>query len=129
MSNEFCEMQNLLQKFWKTIMYWSDYNKFFKTYLKQDPQIFTNLHSRSWNSTFPKKKPKVVLHRQYKNVCNNLFRSELENTLSKYDFNNLDITICIYTKFLKKYIKILDKYAPLKRKYLRANYANFMNQN
>ena len=33
-----------------------------------------------------------------------------------------------YTKYLKSFPKILDKYAPLKKKYLRANPTNFMNK-
>ena len=59
----------------------SDFHKLTFTVLKQH---------------FPKQKPKVVIHRQYKNFRNDYFRIELENALLKYDFNNID-----YDNFLK----------------------------
>ena len=70
---------------------------------------------------YPKQKPKVVFYRKYKNFRNDLFRSELENELSNYDINNIE-----YDIFLGTFLKILDKYAPMKKKYLRANHATFM---
>ena len=70
---------------------------------------------------FPKQKPRVVIHRQYKSFCNDYFRIELENTLLKYDFNNID-----YDNFIKTFLTVLDKHAPIKKKYLRANLANFV---
>ena len=72
---------------------------------------------------FPKQKPKVVIHRQYKNFRNDYFRIELENALLKYDFNNID-----YDNFIETFLTALDKHAPIKKKYLRANHANFMTQ-
>ena len=59
---------------------------------------------------YPKQKPKVVFYRKYKNFCNYLFRSELENELSNYDINNME-----YNTFLRTFLKILDKYAPMKK--------------
>ena len=70
---------------------------------------------------FPNQKPKVVIHRQYKNFRNDYFRIELENALLKYDFNNID-----YDNFIKAFLTVLDKHAPIKEKYLRANHADFM---
>ena len=46
---------------------------------------------------------------------------ELENALLKYDFNNID-----YDNFIKTFVTVLDKHAPIKKKYLRANHANFV---
>ena len=66
---------------------------------------------------YPKQKPKVVFYRKYKNFRNDLFRSELENELSKYDINNME-----YDIFLGTFLKILDKYAPMKKKYLMATF-------
>ena len=68
-----------------------------------------------------KQKPKVVFYRKYKNFRNDLFRSELENELSNYDTNNIE-----YDIFLRTFLKILDKYAPMKKKYLKTNHATFM---
>ena len=70
---------------------------------------------------FPKHKPRVVIHRQYKNVGNDYFRIELENALLKYYFNNIG-----YDNFTKTFLTVLDKHAPIKQKYLRANHANFV---
>ena len=44
----------------------------------------------------PKQKPKVAIHRRYKNLRNDYFRMELENALLKYDFSNID-----YDHFVK----------------------------
>ena len=46
---------------------------------------------------------------------------ELENALLKYDFNNID-----YDHFIKTFLTVLDNHAPIKKKYLRANYATFV---
>ena len=43
------------------------------------------------------------------------------NELSNYDINNME-----YDIFLRTFLKILDKYAPLKKKSLRANHVTFM---
>ena len=83
----------------------SDFHKLTFTVLKQH---------------FPKEKPKVVIHRHYKNFRNDYFRIELENALLKYNFNNID-----YDNFIKTFLTVLDKHAPIKEKYLRANHANF----
>ena len=39
----------------------------------------------------------------------------------KYDINNID-----YDNFIKTFLTVLDKHAPIKKKYLRANHANFV---
>ena len=84
----------------------SDFHKLTFTVLKQH---------------FPKQKPRAVIHRQYKNFRNDYFRIELENALLKYDINNID-----YDNFIKTFLTVLDKHAPIKKKYLRANHANFV---
>ena len=53
---------------------------------------FSDFHKLSFTALkqrFPKQKPRVIFHRQYKNFRNNYFRKELENALLKYDFNNI----------------------------------------
>ena len=72
---------------------------------------------------FLKQKPRVVIHCQYKNFCNDYFRIELENALPKYDFNNID-----YDNFIKTFLTVLDKHAPIKKKYLQANHTTFVTQ-
>ena len=39
----------------------------------------------------------------------------------KYDFNDID-----YDNFIKTFLTILEKHAPIKKKYLGANHANFV---
>ena len=39
----------------------------------------------------------------------------------KYDFNNVD-----YNNLIKTFVNVLDKHAPLKKKYLRTNHPNFV---
>ena len=70
---------------------------------------------------FAKQKPRVVIHPQYKNFRNEYFRIELENTLLKYDFNNID-----YDSFIKIFLTVLDKHASIKKKYLKTNHDNFV---
>ena len=80
----------------------SDFNELTFTVLKQ---------------YYPKQKPNVVFYWKYKNFRNHLFRSELENELSNYDINNME-----YDIFLRTFLKILDKHAPMKKKYLWRNH-------
>ena len=70
---------------------------------------------------FPKLKPKVVNYRDYQNFQNNEFRAELDNEMSKHDLGNME-----YQHFLNIFIDILNKHAPMKQKYLRANQGRFM---
>ena len=70
---------------------------------------------------FPKLKPKVVNYRDYRNFRNNEFRAELDNEMLKRDLGNME-----YQHFLNIFIEILNKHAPMKQKYLRANQGRFM---
>ena len=75
----------------------SDFHKLTTTVLKQ---------------YFPKPKPKIVNYRDYRNFRNDEFRAELDNIE--------------YQHFLNIFIEILNKHAPMKIKYLRANQGKFM---
>ena len=70
---------------------------------------------------FPKLKPKVVNYRDYQNFRNNEFRAELDNEMLKHHLGNME-----YQHFLNIFIEILNKHAPMKQKYLRANQGIFM---
>ena len=61
---------------------------------------------------FPKQKPNIQNFRDYKRFQNNLFRSELDYELSKFDVCNLEFEL-----FLNIFIEILNKHAPIKKKY------------
>ena len=83
----------------------SDFHKLTTTVLKQ---------------YFPKPKPKIVNYREYRNFRNDEFRAELDNEILKHDINNIE-----YQHFLNIFIEILNKHAPMKIKYLRANHGKF----
>ena len=59
-------------------------------------------------------KPKI-----YKNA--NLFKEELNNELLNIDISNAELV-----EFTNTVLSILDKHAPIKRKYIRANNSAFM---
>ena len=72
-------------------------------------------------SYFPKQKSNIVSYRSYKRFRNNSFRTELDNKLLKYDLCNIE-----YQHFLNIFLDILNKHAPIKKKYISANQSNFM---
>ena len=51
---------------------------------------------------FPKKKPNIVVHRDFKKFRNDLFRLELDNELIKHDLNNIEYDHFI--NILKKHL-------------------------
>ena len=63
----------------------------------------------------------MVNYRDYQNFRNNEFRAELDNEMLKHDMGNME-----YQHFLNIFIEILNKHAPMKQKYLRANQVRFM---
>ena len=63
----------------------------------------------------------MVNYRDYQNFLNNEFRAELDNEMSKHDLGNME-----HQHFLNIFIEILNKHAPMKKKYLRANQKRFM---
>ena len=84
----------------------SDFHKLTNTVLKQ---------------YFTKPKPKIVNFRDYTNFRNDEFRADFDNEILKHDIKNIE-----YKHFLNNLIEILNKYAPMKVKYLRANQGKFM---
>ena len=63
----------------------------------------------------------MVNYRDYQNFRNNEFTAELDNEMLKRDPGNME-----YQHFLNIFIKTLNKHAPMKQKYLRANQGRFM---
>ena len=70
---------------------------------------------------FPKQKPNIQAFQDYKRFQNDLFRLELDYELSKIDVCNLE-----FDHFFNIFIEVLNKHAPMKKKYLRANQGEFM---
>ena len=67
--------------------------------------------------------PKIIKYRNYKNFHKDKFRSLFKKRLN--DFKADDITVDI---FKMTFLNVLNKFAPLKKKYLRANHSRFVNK-
>ena len=70
---------------------------------------------------FSKQKHETVFFRNYKKFDNSAFREALNRELLKYDLHNIE-----YDTFQEIIVSLLNVYAPLKKKYLRANHASFV---
>ena len=81
---------------------------------------FQKLTATALKQYFPKRKPKIVSYRDYRNFQNDEFRAELDNEILEHDINNIE-----YQHLLNIFIEILNKHAPRKTKYLRANQGKF----
>ena len=67
--------------------------------------------------------PKIIKYRNYKNVDEGKFKCLFKKRLN--DFNTDDIAVDI---FKMTFLNVLNKFAPLKKKYLRANHSRFVNK-
>ena len=70
---------------------------------------------------YKKQKPNIIHYRYYKTFSTNLFKEELNNELLSIDNNKAELA-----QFTNTALSILDKHAPIKRKYIRANDSAFM---
>ena len=70
---------------------------------------------------YKKQKPKIIHYRNYKTFNANLFKEELNNELLNTDINNAELV-----EFTSTVLSVLDKHAPIKRKYIRANNSMLM---
>ena len=71
---------------------------------------------------FKKKGRSIIQYGKYKNFSNDKFRNELnERIRSKIESSRLDI-------FVSAVLKVLSKNPPIKKRYIRANEAPFMNK-
>ena len=69
---------------------------------------------------YSKQKPKIIQCRKYKDFSNEAFMHQLEIALSR--FSQIS-----FRTFKSTVDDILQKHAPIKKRYLRANPASFMN--
>ena len=75
---------------------------------------------------YKKQKAKIIQYRNYKHFHEQSFNFKLNNELLKIDINNAE-----WKGFLKVFNffkKVIDKYAPRKQKYFRANNSNYINK-
>ena len=72
-------------------------------------------------SYFTKEDSKFIICEDYKYYNNEMFSNELENELSKIGSLTLNHDI-----FKNIFVDIINKYGPLKKKYIRANHVKYM---
>ena len=70
---------------------------------------------------YKKQKPKIIHYRNYKTFKEQLFRIELDKELEKIDLNNAELA-----EFHNELLSVLNKHAPIKYKYIRANNSSYM---
>ena len=69
---------------------------------------------------YNKQKPKIIQYRKYKGFSNEAFMQELESALAR--FSQIS-----FRTFKSTVDYILQKHAPIKKRYVRANQASFIN--
>ena len=84
---------------------------------------FHKLVATILRTSFEPLPPKIIKYRNYKNFDEDKFRILFKKRLN--DFNTDDITVDILNM---KFLNVLNKFAPLKKKYLRANHSHFVNK-
>ena len=72
-------------------------------------------------TTFKKIRPKKVTYRDYKKFNREVFEEELQM--------KLDSNIHKYSSFETIFLEVLNKHAPIKNKFIRANHAPYMTKN
>ena len=70
---------------------------------------------------FKKNPPKVVSYRDFKHFSDDHFSLDLKSTLRFYDMNNISFEVLD-----DNIMKLVNKHAPIKYKYVRANHGAFM---
>ena len=68
-------------------------------------------------TTFPKVKPKEIAFRDYKMFNDITFRQDLTNTINA----NKEFTSSHFSHFQDIFLMVLNRHAPMKKKFLRAN--------
>ena len=71
---------------------------------------------------YKKQKPNIIRYRNYKNFNNELFINDVEELTSKYN------EPLKFESFKNIIDKILEKHAPMKKRFVRANQAPFVNK-
>ena len=72
-------------------------------------------------SFFPKQQPKIIKYRNYKGFIETKYKSEITNVLDLNNHESTDIEL-----FKNIVLKVLNKHAPIKMKYLRENHSPFV---
>ena len=74
---------------------------------------------------YKKQKPTIITYRSYKNFSNEVFMADFQNRISQVTSENNDLEFDIFKAILNQAIQ---KHAPIKQRYVRANQAPFINK-
>ena len=89
--------------------------------IENDLSDFHKLLVTVMNVDLKRLPPKIICYREYKNFDAKNFENELLN-----HSHNRNICEKSFDDFKTSFLKILNKHAPLKKKYLRANHSTFI---
>ena len=71
-------------------------------------------------STFPEVRPNQIVYRKFKNFDLNNFKNEIRTKIQSIDKNETSE---------EEFLKVLNKHARLKKKFIRANHVRYMTKN
>ena len=74
---------------------------------------------------YKKQKPNIIEYRDYRNFDNDFFMADLRDQISKIGYQNVVLNFDLFKKTADR---MLHKHIPLKKRYVRANEAPFMNK-
>ena len=74
-------------------------------------------------ANFQKQVPKILYYRNYKSFNNDNFRNDLLQDIRKHGSHSIECK-----NFEEIFLSTLNKHAPLKKRYIRANNSPFMNK-
>ena len=86
---------------------------------------YHNLISTFFKSHFIRLRPRVITYRNYKKVDENVFLNDLQKLEIKLDEQNSESS---YSLSSNKFLEVLKKHAPLKKKVLKGNHSPFVSE-
>ena len=86
---------------------------------------YHNLISTFFKSHFIRLRPRVITYRNYKKVDENVFLNDLQKIEIKLDEQNSESS---YSLSSNKFLEVLKKHAPLKKKVLKGNHSPFVSK-
>ena len=74
---------------------------------------------------YKKQKPTIITYRSYKHFSNEVFMADVQNRISQVTSENNELEFDIFKTALNE---VIQRHAPIKQRYVRANQAPFINK-
>ena len=74
---------------------------------------------------YKKQKPTIIAYRSYKHFSNEVFMADVQNRISQVTSENNELEFDIFKTALNE---VIQRHAPIKRRYVRLNQALFINK-